>query len=203
MDLIASNPGRILRVDADVQNGGEAILVVGEEGSETPTRLPTFEGGIVVTSVLYSQEANVQFMQTLRDAIYVYSFGDKMGDIQITGLCVPYVCAPPGSSADDSVSGIRNIMSYYAQHRVSADLNPINVVLAQEVIVGFLVGCKINTVDASSYIHQFVLLLKALPRGNPSYPGFSGSESSSNSDDNRVSFDSSNGPNDELLLAPR
>ena len=42
----------------------------------------TFIPGAVITGVDYQQQTNTQFQRSLDNTIYVYSFGDQMGNMQ-------------------------------------------------------------------------------------------------------------------------
>ena len=116
----------------------------------------TFVTQALITGVTYSQRTNTQFQQSLDNVIYVYSFGDQMGDLTLTGLAFARAC-------DGRDNGVSNVQKFYREHRVSQRVSNLEVVFANEVIRGYLVGLSMNTVDPSSGLHQFNLLLKTIP----------------------------------------
>lgn len=116
----------------------------------------TFVNGALITSITNEQQTRTQFQQSLDNLIYVYSFGDQMGSLQVSGLAFPRVCA-------DSSNGISNLLKFYEQNRVSRALSRIRLTFANEVINGFLIGCSLSTEDPASGAHSFRLLLRTLP----------------------------------------
>ena len=116
----------------------------------------TFVPGVIITSLNLGQRTNTQFQQSLENIIYVYSFGDLMGDLQISGIAFPRRCV-------DDKNGIQELMKFYKENRVSRAVNHVQITFANEVIRGFLVGLSMNTLDVSSGAHNFTLLLKTIP----------------------------------------
>lgn len=117
----------------------------------------TFIPGIIVTKLDYKQATNTQFQQSLENIIYVYSFGDQMGDLTVSGMAFPRVCG------DGNVNGISELFSFYKSNRVSKEVSALRITFAKEVIRGFLVSMALSTVDPSAGIHTFSLLLKTIP----------------------------------------
>jgi hypothetical protein len=116
----------------------------------------TFVDGVIITRINSEQRTNTQFQQSLENVIYVYSFGDQIGDLQISGLAFPRRCK-------DDKNGIQELIKFYREHRVSRRVQRVQITFANEVINGFIVGMALSTVDASSGAHNFNLLLKTLP----------------------------------------
>ncbi len=116
----------------------------------------TFVRGALVTQLNYGQRTNTQFQQSLDNTIYVYSFGDLMGDLTLSGLVFPRSC-------DGSGNGIDQMQKYYSKNRVSKKVETMQVTFASHVIKGYLVGLNMATVDVSSGMHNFNLLLKTIP----------------------------------------
>lgn len=115
-----------------------------------------FVPGAIITKISYQQQTNSQFQQSLDNIIYVYSFGDKMGNIAINGMAFPRVCS-------GNQNGITEVLNFYRQYRISSTVSAVRVTFANEVINGFLVGMSLQTVDTSSGVHAFSLLLRTIP----------------------------------------
>lgn len=116
----------------------------------------TFLPGVIITAVNYTQQTNTQFQQSLDNVIYVYSFGDQMGNVSIGGLAFPRQC-------DNTVNGITELIEFYRDNRVSRNVERVRVTFANEVIEGFLVSLAITTADVSSGVHSFQMLLRTVP----------------------------------------
>lgn len=101
-----------------------------------------------------------QFMQTLRDMIYVYTFGDRMMDFQMQGVTFLGVCP------DDSrpSTGLDDLFDYYNAHRLSTLGAPVAVSLGVTTAFdGFLVGLQHQVVDPGTGLGQFSLAFKCPP----------------------------------------
>ena len=129
-------------------------------------RLGTFIEGAIITRVSYEQKTNSQFQQSLDNIIYVYSFGDQMGNLAVSGIVFPRICSSP------SDNGIHNLMKFYREQRVSRAVTNVKVMFGNETIRGYLVGMGLDTLDTADGTHRFVLQLKTIPlafnRGSPS-----------------------------------
>lgn len=99
---------------------------------------------------------STQFQQSLENVLYVYSFGDQMGNMTLRGMAFPRQC-------DAESNGIAELLKFYKEYRVSKSGSRIRLTFADEVINGFLVGLALTTVDASSGLHSFTLLIKTIP----------------------------------------
>lgn len=132
---------------------GQANLLVFHAPSPSGrTLLP----GVVITHVDYQQRTNAQFQRSLGKTIYVYSFGDHMGDLNIRGVAFARTC-------DGDFNGISELQKMYTQYKVSGSSPEVRLAFADEVIRGFLVAMSVGTADTSAGIHQFSMLLKTIP----------------------------------------
>ena len=108
--------------------------------------------GISITS-----QGNYQFTCTLRNFIYVYVFGEKVGDIVITGLTFA------GNCTAIAFGGMTSVVAYYNANCISATGMPIGVGLGMDSFSAFLVGCNISMVNPETQVGQFSLVLKSIP----------------------------------------
>jgi len=105
------------------------------EGGDTPYDLHT----VIITSIGTSQAANFQFMQTLREHIYVYVFGDKVGQLQVTGLMFAGDCTRGKSE------GFSNVLKWYNENKISSKENkgkPITITAGNTHFTAFLVNVQ-------------------------------------------------------------
>ena len=145
-DVFASNEGTVVRIPG---NGFPAIVSV-----------PNFtdqNDRVLVSSMGFSQGANVQFMHTLRDVIYVYSFGEKMGQIRINGMLFFRDCAGRGRQS------VPFLLQYYRNNSVSRNQTPIRVSLAGSTLNGFLDGVNFGGFNQQFGFASFRLDFSSLP----------------------------------------
>jgi len=111
----------------------------------------------LVSGVSYTQATNHQFMSSLRDAVYVYVFGDQMGDINVTGFLFLQEC-------DDGSNGFTEVLRFYEEKRLAKSGAPVKVVIGDDVITGFLTRLSIQPTDPQRYTTPFTMLINSLPK---------------------------------------
>ena len=123
-------------------------------------------GGIsgIVTGFSVTGDTNVQFTQTLRDAIYLTAFGHKMGGMTLSGMLFlnnPIICK------DGSASGGAPLEPFFKKFRdnnVIERKNPLLIVLANtNTIKAFLLSYQIQVMDAQFQIGQFTMQFAVIP----------------------------------------
>ena len=105
------------------------------EGGDTPYDLHT----VIITSIGTAQEANFQFMQTLNDHIFVYVFGDKVGQIQVTGLMFAGDCERGKSE------GFSNVLKWFKENKISNKQKPgepLTITAGTTSITAFLINVQ-------------------------------------------------------------
>ena len=110
----------------------------------------------IVTGVSVAEQTNHQFLHTLGGDIYVYVFGDRIGHVGIQGVSFAGRCDRDGH-------GMELLLRYYRQHRLSARRAPIQVILGDLVLEGFLLGVDAKTEDYRSRLSQYQLNLAIVP----------------------------------------
>jgi len=112
---------------------------------------------ILVMSMGFGQEANVQFMHTLKNAIYIYAFGERMGTVKVSGMLIFRVCEEAGSA------GLPKLIDYYRSNSVSLNGEPVSLSLSTKVFKGFLTGIQLGSFDPRVGTAQFTLNFASLP----------------------------------------
>lgn len=157
------NAGTLVTVSIPRIRGQANLLFFNDAGGGK-----TFVPGAIITQLNWRLQTNTQFQQSLENIIYVYSFGDRMGDLSISGLVFPRVC-------DSGANGIENLIKFYKERRVSEKVDLVQITFSNEVIKGYLIGMNLTTQDPSSGIHTWSLLLKTIPASFKSKVGSPGS----------------------------
>lgn len=101
-----------------------------------------------------------QFLHSLKDVIYVYVFGERMGEVQISGVAFQGLC---GLALDST--GLDDIYNFYNENRLSQSGIPISITLGiQTTISAFLIGFEIGTNDPQTGLSPFTLTLRYPPQ---------------------------------------
>lgn len=112
----------------------------------------------IITRVAVRQRANVQFLHTLGSVVYVYVFGDRIGDLALSGLSFNGPC--PGGGRH----GIAQMFEWYDDNRVSATGSSIVVAVGGYTFTGFVVGVDGELADPATGLGQWTLNINTLPR---------------------------------------
>lgn len=112
----------------------------------------------IMTSVSIASQGNFQFMHTLRNLIYVYVFGEKIGEIELGGLSFAGQCNQAGDT------GIERLWKYYNRYRIAQRGAPITLAIGATLsFQGWLTGVKIGLADTQSGVAQFALRFNFFP----------------------------------------
>ena len=115
----------------------------------------------LIEGINYKQHTNQQFQYALDGSVYIYVFGDEMGNVQIQGMILPLLCT--GES-----TGMKEVLDFYTAQRASKSQDLVEVSLGDEVITGFLTGLGVTGVgvaqDALAMIHRYIMTINTLPK---------------------------------------
>ncbi len=111
----------------------------------------------IIESPAVEQAVNIQFMTSLRDAVYAYVFGDKMGAITIQGTAFAGTC-------DSSDSGLKDVFDYYKDFRAAKRQEVITIAFGPESFSGFLTHMRMWPRDPLYVMVNFVLTFNTLPK---------------------------------------
>lgn len=114
----------------------------------------------IITGFHFNSRSGVQFMHTLRDFIYVYVFGERIGTVVVSGLSFHQSCG--GSSCH----GLENIIAYYSANRASTRAVPLVIVFGcSTVIFGLLTEIQAELKDPDKKVANFSLSFQSIPQG--------------------------------------
>jgi hypothetical protein len=147
------------------QSAPGSVVQLDETGVQCTTQLLglpdaniTFEAQrSIITRVVVSQQVNVQFLHTLGALVYIYVFGDRMGQVTLSGLS--FACTCP----DDTLLGAEQMLLWYRTNRASNRAFPIRVLIGNYVIEGFVTGVTEDVVDPTTSLVQWGVTINALP----------------------------------------
>jgi len=148
-----------------------AVEVAPNQGASTPFQIEVDGGrfGVdqisgIITAFTLTGDTNVQFTNTLRNVIYVSVFGDKIGNMTISGLLFlnnPALC---GLAASGSGGGLKAFLSKFYEIYVVNRAEAVKISLGNIIVSGFITGFQAQVVDAQFSIGQFTMQIAALPK---------------------------------------
>jgi len=151
-DIFVSQPGRVVRIRGNRAVPGTVSLLNSAMGSVLVSQR------VVVTGFSASNASHVQFQQSLLRTIYMYSFGDQIGTIQIQGIGFSSVCGQ-----NTNGSGVEDIMDYWTKYRVSKNNDPVNVSIGRKIIKGFLTACEVRSASVEHMTYGWAFRIASIP----------------------------------------
>ena len=122
----------------------------------------------IVTQAVIVQQGNYQFSHSINDTIYVYVFGDRIGELRVSGTAFPQVCeAGGGAGAPSSVSsgtGYKEVLDFYDTNRISKRGKPVEIAFGATAFEGFLVNMQIQVADAEHLLGQWTYQFSTFPQ---------------------------------------
>lgn len=130
----------------------ESIFTISFGGGSGSLRAP-------VTGFALEQNGNFQFLHTVNDFIYVYSFGDRVGELVISGIGFAKTC----SSANDAK--LCGVLDFYNANKLSKVGN-LSVTLGDcaPPFFAFLTGMRMELQDPRTLVAQWSLRLNVVPK---------------------------------------
>lgn len=119
----------------------------------------TFDGAtlaVPVTGFAVELQGNYQFLHTVNDFVYLYVFGDRIGELVVTGMgFYGNGCGNEGN--------ICELLTYYMANRVAKKQNPITIGLGDcKNFMSFLTGMRIEASRPETNVAQWVLRFNVL-----------------------------------------
>jgi hypothetical protein len=114
----------------------------------------------IITRMTVGQETNHQFLHTLGGDIFIYVFGDRVGQMTISGMCFAFDCDRPG----DREHGLEKMLEFYRQNKLSRRKEPVTVMVGRTPVVGFIAGFNADVVDPKFNLVQYSLGLLVIPK---------------------------------------
>lgn len=163
-DVFMSTPGSVMVMYKGVNSGFHAILQGVDKGDNLSTGSSYDNMRCVITSMNISESSNSQFLTTLRNFTYLYSFGDKISELDIGGVAFL-------NGDCDGNSGVHGIYDFFSRNKVSNSLRPITFTLVAfsqaknraRTFKSFLTQANVSIADAGSMLANFSLKMYYMP----------------------------------------
>jgi hypothetical protein len=120
----------------------------------------------ILTAVSMSQDINVQFMHSLNDTIYINVFGNKIGQMTLSGIVfLAKVCESDGAVNSDPP--FEKFYKYYLDNNALSKPNALSVQLGTgTTFKAFLLNFTFQLTDAQTSLGQFTMSLAVVPKVN-------------------------------------
>jgi hypothetical protein len=157
-DIFTNVPGVVTVLATNAGDNPFRMTIDGfpEDGSQS---------GIIITELAIQRHGNFQFLHTLKDLVYVYSFGERIGSIRASGLAFAQLC--------NGTEGLPAVLEYYENNRLEARVDPISIVIGTSAsgrFRGFLTELNADVSRPEARIAQFGLQFHALPSAKAAAP---------------------------------
>lgn len=151
--FFAHSRGTVSRVDSLHQNAGGLlpfrILMAGTDIAGPNTRA-------IITQAAINEKGNYQFLHALDETIYAYVFGDRIGELSVSGMCFSNTC-------EGGASGMKQIIDAYRANRIAQRGEPVQVSFGEVDYRGFLVGMSLDVADAEKLLGQWTFRFQTFP----------------------------------------
>lgn len=138
--------GGVHKVELDCNDGG-AVFQITIDGATI---------GLPVTGFAIELQGNYQFLHTVNDFIYLYVFGDRVGELVLTGMGFFGGC-------EGEEGGICEIFDFYGYNRVARRKTPIPISIGQcGTLLAFLTGMRVEASKPETAVAQWVLRFNVL-----------------------------------------
>lgn len=140
--------GGVARVAECSSPSGVSVLAI--EGIQSP---------IAITEFALDLHTNHQFLHALDEKIYLFPFGDRIGELTVTGVSFSSGYCQESGDVDGKTS-VGKPLSWYLKERVSGQngLKPKKITIAgQQPLLGFVTGFRMMQQRADLPVVQWVM----------------------------------------------
>lgn len=154
--IFPTRPGQVVAVeDSTLPANAEPAISLEPSFAFSVTRS-------IIQRVTIAQQANYQFLHTLGQQIFIYSFGDRIGQIGIQGLAFGISC--PGQDGGGDDLGIERVLDYYNENKLSRREETVKLTLGQsQTFEGFITSVTSDIVNTEAALFSFNLNLALVP----------------------------------------
>ena len=122
----------------------------------------------IVTRVAMSHACNFQASHMIGNDVYLYVFGDKLGQVIISGLsmAVDCGCYPGGSgySMQADGHGIEKAYQWYLRYRVTQERKPVTVTIGSTThFQGILINMDTDTHSEENFLMRYTMTVQTIP----------------------------------------
>ena len=114
----------------------------------------------IITRVTVAAKGNYQFLHTLGGQVFIYVFGDRIGQLSVTGVAFDSTCGDPAGTL-----GIEHVLNYFSANRMANRKTPIKLTIgATTTLQAYLLDTMADVADTKARLWQFTLVMALVPR---------------------------------------
>jgi hypothetical protein len=152
--VFSRNTGRVFMLPDAVAEG--AISIGNVEGNSA---ISFIQHTTIITRIGVAAAGNFQFLHTIGNDVYIYVFGDRMGQVDLHGICFAQDC-----TQDSGEHGFEKLFAWYEQNRISVRKDPVTVTIGvNKSFEGFVTALTGDAQDAQTRTINFNLTISLLP----------------------------------------
>jgi hypothetical protein len=156
--LFSQNTGRVSAIPDAVAAGSLSLGNVQGTGGQLAYNTQK----TIITRIGLSAAGNFQFLHTVGNDVYVYVFGDRMGQIVLHGLSFAQAC--PGEKFATAKHGFELLYQWYVANRIAARKAPVTAIIgASTGFEGFVTALNGDVQDSLHRTIQFQMTIATLP----------------------------------------
>ena len=150
--------------DGTENRGRAVVLYHGENLAGSLLTLEPEWGGFsqmkaIFTRVGLGEMGSFQFNHSLDRDIYLYVFGDRIGELTLTGIAFYDNC----TSRDPRI-GMSHVIEWYRRNRVARRAAPIQVTIDPgTTFEAYLLSVRGQTINTAQRLYQFSLIMASVP----------------------------------------
>lgn len=149
----------VIEADADEKVGVPFLFQVDAK----PFNIDVIRG--ILTSVVMNHEINAQFMHSLNDTIYINVFGNKMGQMTLSGiLFLSDVCVGTNKNTEPP---FEKFYDYYINNNALSRPSSLKIQIGTGgIFQAFIISFTFQIVDPQTALGQFSMTLAVVPKTN-------------------------------------
>lgn len=150
--------GRVVSITDKAAAG--AISLANVEGAGG--KISFSEHRTIITRVGISSAGNYQFLHTIGNDVYIYVFGDRMGQITLHGISFSQGCDSAGGE-----TGFELLSKWYFANRIAQRKSPVKITIGTNLgFRGFVTALSGDVQDSIHRTVQYQLTISLLPPVN-------------------------------------
>lgn len=204
--IFPTGPGRVVALPPDASAGSLS-------GTSKSIRLTNWDDGSgggfntfksIITRIGVGRGSNFNVQPSLDRLMYLYVYGDRVGQVLVSGLCFDGQCGDEGQN-----SGLAAVHDFYRKNRLALRSDPLILTIGYKAsFTCFLSDLETDSGDADHLISQFNMKLVLIPdddyaqtqltSSGSAAPAPGDTFSSSSGTANSFTFNPSAGPSSQL-----
>ena len=144
---------------------GQAVRLTGRSVASLRIQLGTDRnfGRFIITSTMIRLRGAHQFLHAFNDTIYAHSYGNRIGDIRVSGVAFFALCTPGQQQQNEQGTGLDDVVAFYEANRLGNKNEAVAVQIGAWFYRCMLTECVVeanagNQAGIGGFTFQFSVL---------------------------------------------